>query len=202
MSNDIRAVVFDVGGVLVRTFDQSGRRTWEQRLGLNPGSAEAIVLNSEMGHKAQRGEISTVELWQWVDTFLDLGLELDAFRRDFWKGDAVDQNLVNLLRILRPRYQTAILSNAPDNLSSTLEQYGLLTEVDLVVGSAYEGVMKPDVEIYHRVLTRLGRVPSETIFIDDALPNVIAAQSIGILGIHYRAGLDLASELRNLGMRV
>jgi phosphoglycolate phosphatase-like HAD superfamily hydrolase len=57
MSSPIRAILFDVGGVLVRTFDPSGRQAWEQRLGLPPGGAEAVVLNSEMGHRAQRGEI-------------------------------------------------------------------------------------------------------------------------------------------------
>ena len=47
MSSPIRAVLFDVGGVLVRTFDHSGRQQWEARLGLPPGGAEALVLNSE-----------------------------------------------------------------------------------------------------------------------------------------------------------
>lgn len=200
MSSEIKAVIFDVGGVLVRTIDQSGRRTWENRLGLKPGDAEFIVLNSEMGLKAQRGEISTDELWQWVDDYLGLGTELVAFRHDFWRGDEVDQKLVTLIRNLRTRYQTAVLSNAPDNLLTTLKGYALLDEFDLVIGSAFEGVMKPDLAIYNRVLERLGRIPSETIFIDDSPVNVVAAQSIGIHGIQFQAGMDLISALNDNGV--
>ena len=76
MSSPIRAVVFDIGGVLVRTLDQSGRQRWETRLGLPPGGAEAIVLNSDMGHRAQRGEIEDEALWAWVGEHLALGEDL------------------------------------------------------------------------------------------------------------------------------
>ena len=78
MSSPIRAILFDVGGVLVRTFDLSGRQAWEQRLGLPPGGAEAVVLNSEMGHRAQRGEIGDETLWSWVGERLALGVRVLA----------------------------------------------------------------------------------------------------------------------------
>jgi beta-phosphoglucomutase-like phosphatase (HAD superfamily) len=48
----IQAVIFDVGGVLLRTEDRAPRQAWEARLGLEPGGAEALVFNSEMGQKA------------------------------------------------------------------------------------------------------------------------------------------------------
>jgi epoxide hydrolase-like predicted phosphatase len=201
MSNAIRAVVFDVGGVLVRTFDHMGRREWEQRLNLAPGEIEAIVLNGEIGHRAQRGEITDAALWNWANTYLDLGPDLDAFRRDFWKGDAVDRELVTLIRGLRNRYQTAIISNATDALLPTLEKYGLLPEFDLVVGSAYEGVMKPDPLIYRRALARLGRTPDEAVFIDDSPRNISGAMAVGMRAILFTQALNLVEELATLGVR-
>ena len=143
MNSPIRAVIFDIGGVLLRTLDQSGRQRWEARLGLPAGAAEATVLNSEMGHRAQRGEIDDEALWTWVGEHLALGDDLAAFRRDFWSGDRVDTRLVDLIRRLRPRYQTAVISNAGHTLRATLARYGLLDLFDVVVGSAYEGLMKP-----------------------------------------------------------
>ena len=112
MSKQIQAVIFDIGGVQVRTRDQSGRRKWETRLGLSPGGAESLVLNSETGFRAQRGEITTAELWDWVRDHLQLDQELDAFREDFWGGDTVDEALVALIEELRPNYRMAALSNA------------------------------------------------------------------------------------------
>ncbi len=202
MSNEIRAVIFDVGGVLVRTFDQGGRRLWEERLGLSPGDAEAIVLNSEMGHRAQRGEITTAELWAWAGQRLGLDeADLTAFRADFWRGDGVDGSLRDLIRRLHRHYQTAIISNATDALLESLEAYGLLEDFDLVVCSAHEGITKPDPAIYEIALAQLGRAAGECVFIDDAPANVAAAKGVGMHAIRFTPGLDLEVALAALGVR-
>lgn len=202
MNRDIKAVIFDVGGVLLRTADQSGRQKWETRLGLPPGGAEAIVLNSEMGYQAQRGEISTEMLWTWVGARLKLGNDLTQFRQDFWQGDFVDQSLVALVRKLRQRYQLAIISNAMDSLTETLTEYALLDEFDLIVGSAYEGIMKPDPVIYERTLHRLGVSPQESVFIDDSSANIAGAKALGINAILFTSTIDLPHELARIGVKI
>lgn len=193
--DDIKAIIFDVGGVLIRTANQSGRQKWESRLGLPPGGAEAVVLNSETGHRAQRGEISTEALWSWVGAYFALGEDLPQFRQDFWREDFVDQSLVTLVRKLRHRYHLAIISNAMDSLIETLAEYALLKEFDLVVGSAYEGIMKPDPIIYERTLQRLEVTPHESIFIDDSSVNIAGAQALGINAILFTPAANLAEEL-------
>ena len=72
MNESIKAIIFDIGGVLIRTENYSGCSNWERRLGLHPGGAEAIVLNSEWGHRAQRGEI-TYAAFELGGQFLELG---------------------------------------------------------------------------------------------------------------------------------
>lgn len=200
MSKSIRAVIFDIGGVLVRTVDPSARTVWEQRLGLPPGGAEAKVLNSPTGHSAQRGEISDADLWRWVQQELQLGEDLERFRTDFWRGDAVDASLIDFIRRLRPRYRTAVISNATDSLRATLTRYGLLELFDVIVGSAYEGVMKPDPAIYARALNRLGLRAEQTVFIDDAPANVAGAIAVGMDAIQFTPSIDLESALTRLGV--
>ena len=200
--NDIKAIIFDVGGVLVRTVDQSGRQKWESQLGLPSGGAEAIVLNSEMGHRAQRGEITTEALWSWVMAHLELGESLHQFRQDFWGGDVLDQSLVRLVRKLRRRYQLAIISNAMDSLTEMLAEYALLDEFDLIVGSAYEGVMKPDPIIFERTLQRLGVTPPQSIFIDDSPVNIAGAQALGINAILFTPRTNLAGELAGFNVGI
>ncbi|HOU39744.1 MAG TPA: HAD family phosphatase [Promineifilum sp.] len=200
MSSVIRAVIFDIGGVFVRTFDPTGRQQWEARLGLPAGGAEAIVLNSDMGHRAQRGEIEEEALWAWVGEQLALGAALALFRHDFWRGDGVDARLVDLVQRLRPGYQTAVISNATGNLRAVLEHYRLLALFDVVVGSAEEGLMKPHPAIYERALGLLGRTAGETIFIDDAPANVAGALAVGMNAIRFTPDLDLEAELRRYGV--
>ncbi|MEZ4613790.1 MAG: HAD family phosphatase [Caldilineaceae bacterium] len=200
----IRALIFDVGGVLVRTDDPAPRRRAEQRFGLGPGRAEFLVFNSEMGRQAQHGQMSAAELWAWVQA--QLGADdatLAAFRRDFFGGDRLNAADVNLIRRLHGPYQTAIISNAMDDLTDVVtHRYPMADAFDLIVGSAYEGIMKPDARIFQRTLERLGRQPDEAIFVDDFMHNVEGARAVGMHAIHYTPGLDLAAALGEFGVAI
>jgi epoxide hydrolase-like predicted phosphatase len=198
----IKAIIFDVGGVLIRTQDHSSRRQWEKRLGLAEWESEQIVFNSEMGKKAQSGAITDEALWQWVGERLDLSADdLAAFRSGFWAGDALDAGLVDYIRRLRPAYQTAIISNATDGLHASLtHEHKIADAFDIIVGSAQEKVMKPNPEIYHRTLQRLGREPDEVVFIDDFAHNIEAAQALGWHTIHFKPDTNVPAALAKLGV--
>ena len=198
----IQAIVFDIGGVLLRTEDRTPRQQWEAQLGLPPGGAEALVFNSEMGRKAQCGEISEKALWRWISQHLNLSAEETAdFRTGFWAGDAMDMELVRFIRRLKSQYQTAVISNYADNLRPELtEKFGIADAFDEIVISCEEKIMKPDPEIFHRTLARLGRAPDEAVFIDDFKHNVAAAEAVGLAAIHFQPGIDLILALQKLGV--
>lgn len=199
----IRAVIFDVGGVLVRTTDPAPRRALEQRLGLEAGQAEYLVFNSPMGRNAQMGALASGELWGWVQS--QLGLDhagLADFQRDFFAGDTLDGALLDYVRSLRPRYQTAIISNAMDNLLETVTtHYPMADAFDVIVWSAAMKTMKPDAAIFAQTLARLGRAPDEAVFVDDFPANVTGARAAGLQAVHYVAGMDLPAALAELGVK-
>jgi glucose-1-phosphatase len=198
----IQAVIFDVGGVLLRTEDRGPRAALEVRYGLAPGASEVLVFNGPVGTQAQQGTITSLALWAAVQA--ELGLDeagVEEFRRAFFGGERLDTEMLELARSLRPRYQTAIISNAMDDLLEVItDRYPMADAFDLIVGSAYEKVMKPDPVIFERTLARLGRAPEEAVFIDDFAHNIAAAQQLGMATIHYRAGMDLAAALAALGV--
>ena len=198
----IRAVIFDIGGVLIRTDNATPRQQLEQQLGLKPGEAEYIVFNSPMGQQAQMGEISTAHLWRWVQKELKLSdLALAEFQREFFAGDHLDHELVAYIRQLKPHYQLAIISNAKDDLNVTMQEIDPVGDLfELVVGSGYERVMKPNAAIFHRTLERLQRQPQEAVFIDDFLHNVEGARAVGMNAIHFQPGLDLPAALAEMGV--
>ncbi|MEZ4633989.1 MAG: hypothetical protein R2856_03260 [Caldilineaceae bacterium] len=82
----IKAVIFDVGGVLIRTEDPSPRRRLEDRSGLAPGQAEFIVFNSERGRapsslgRSPRRSSGTVSRtsWGWTPTGYDFAMSSSA----------------------------------------------------------------------------------------------------------------------------
>lgn len=198
----IRALIFDVGGVLVRTEDRSRRAALERALGLAPGQADEIVFNSAMGQAAQRGEVTSAALWAWVEEELQLDAAgLAHFRQEFWGGDRVNDALVALIRSLRPGYQTAIISNFMDDLRRSLhEEYPIADAFDLIVISAEEKVMKPDPRIFLRAAEQLGRRPEECVFVDDFAHNVEGARAVGMQAIHYTPQTNIREELVLLGV--
>lgn len=70
---------------------------------------------------------------------------------------------------------------------------------DIIV-SGVEKMVKPDAPIYQLALTRFGLGPGEAIFIDDSLPNIVAARENGFVGHHFTNAPDLRRELVDLGL--
>jgi FMN phosphatase YigB (HAD superfamily) len=161
----LKAIIFDVGGVLIRTPSRQNRANWEKELGLSEWESEELVFNSYMGKKAQLGLISDKELWSWIGHHLNLSqADLVIFKHDFWSGDIIDQELILLIRDLKKNFQTAIISNATETLRETLKKNQFEDAFDLIVCSAEENIMKPDYEIFRRTLERLGCSPEEAIY--------------------------------------
>jgi putative hydrolase of the HAD superfamily len=200
----LKALIFDFGGVLVRTEDWSTRRAWETRLGLAERTLDRTVFNSEVAQRASRGETTVAEVWAEVARTLKLdAAQLDACRRDFFARDKLDVELIALIQSLRPRYKTAILSNAwSDARENFTRLFGLDQAFDLLLISAEEGLTKPDPRLYHLAAERLGVQPSEAVLVDDFIENVEGARAVGMHAIHYQPGLDVRAALAGLGVAV
>lgn len=196
----LRAVLWDLGGVILRTMDKSGRTRWEQRLGLQPGQLERIVFDDKVGRQATLGKASSEDVWTSV--LATLGLpesERQPLFDDFFGGDRVDDRLVGFIRSLRPRYKTGMITNAwPDIRHWIDEVWGLSSAFDIVVVSAEVGLAKPDPRIYRLALERLAVMPEEVVFIDDFKENVEAAIVLGLRGIHFEKTDQVLEQLLEL----
>ncbi len=108
----LRAVILDVGGVLVHVEDVSGHQKWESRLSLEDGGLVKAVYWSEVSARASAGAATEAEVWEQVATPFSLSAaEVDELRQDFAAGERFDATWVPLLRALRPRYKRGPTSN-------------------------------------------------------------------------------------------
>ncbi|OQA38350.1 MAG: Alpha-D-glucose-1-phosphate phosphatase YihX [Chloroflexi bacterium ADurb.Bin325] len=197
----MKAVIFDFGGVLVRTRDQSLRASWEQRLGLAPGEASTLVFEGERGRAAQHGWISDADHWRWIGQRLAIDdATLAQFRADFFRRDVLDLALIAYIDRLRAAgYHLGLLSNATDAARrSFTETYPVLPHFDSVTISAEEGLMKPDPRIFRVALARAGVQPHEAAFVDDVAENVAGARALGMVGVHFRDPAAAIAELAGL----
>ena len=195
---EIRAVIFDMGGVILRSMDWGPREAQAKRLGISRQEMENEVFGSKTAALATIGACSEMEHWESVRKSFGIPTELmTAWRKEFWSGDRMDSDLLGWLGGLRPRYKTAMLSNAwPEARITVRENYpGSLNVFDLVIFSAEVQLAKPDERIYQLVCQRLGVAPEEAIFLDDVAENIAGAQRIGMKGVQF---LDPQQARRNL----
>ena len=192
----IRAVLFDMGGAIVRTEYQAPRQHLAERLGMEYDDLVKIVFDSDSGYKASIGAITAEEHWASVLKKLKRPApEMDAIRHEFFAGDIIDRTLVDFLRSLRGKYKTGIISNAWGDLREYIVREKFEDAFDYMIISAEVGVAKPDVKIYQIALEQVGVSPKEMVFVDDFAVNIKGCEKLGIKGILFK---DPASALKQL----
>lgn len=200
--SEIKAIVFDIGGVLIRTEDRSYRNNLEDRLGLDRGESEILVFNGEMGRKAQHGQITSAELYGWIQGHLGLDdAGIARFKHEFWAGDRLDTELVKFIQSLKKKYTVCVISNFMDALPQMLKtEFPAADAFHFTVVSAHVGIMKPDPRIFEHTLKLLNLRPEETIFIDDFQHNIDGCRAVGMHGIHFKPQENLKQNLKEYGV--
>lgn len=196
----IRAVIWDLGGVLLRTKDPTHRERLAKRLDMTRKDLEDVVFASESGNRAQLGEIQVKEHWELLSQRLDLPPgTIQEFQKEFWGGDFLDVLLVDKIRSLHRQYKTALLSNAFSDLRHFVTQVWEFSDAfDEMIISAEVGMVKPDPRIYRLVLERLDITAPEAVFIDDFAENVEGARAVNMNAIHFLNPLQALADLDRL----
>jgi epoxide hydrolase-like predicted phosphatase len=196
----IRAVIFDIGGVLEYTPDLHVEERWETRLGLRPGEIEVRL--GDIWTAGRLGTISEASVEEAVRERLELSARQCAdFMADRWEeyvGTANDK-LIEYARGLRGRYRTGILSNSFVGARvREQELYGFEQLVEDIVYSHEVGLRKPDPRIYALTCRRLDVRPGEAVFLDDKPENVAGAAASGLHAVWFTSNAQAIAEVEAL----
>jgi len=198
----IKAIVFDVGGVLLKTEDDSSRRELEKVYNLPSGSVDNLVFDSELARASTIGQASQDAVWDFVAERLSLTPEaLTSFIEAFWDGDRFDRDLIQFFHECRSEYSTALLSNAWMGFRQVLENgAGIIEEktVDHILISSELGVAKPEKRIYQILANTVNCGYDEILFVDDFFENIRVAETLGIKVIHYNPEMNLINEIKSI----
>jgi len=195
----IRAVFFDLGGVLLRTEFQAPRQQLAERLGIEYDDLVKIVFDSDSGIKATMGEISSDEHWDSVMKRLKRpASELGSIRDEFFAGDILDRTLLDYLRSLRGKYKTGLISNAWGDLRDFIVREKFDDAFDKMIISSEVGAAKPEPKIFQIALEQFGVKPNEAVFVDDFLINIEGCEKVGMKGIHFKDPESALKQLKKL----
>lgn len=179
--SEIRAVVFDVGNVLVRWNPEHLYAT------LIPDAAERAWFLGNVCSPAWNLELDRGGSWEEAiaercAAFPDQAQRIRAYR-ERW-DEMVPGALDETVEILENLCQRGVPCYALTNFSSemfqrTLRRFPFFGLLQGMVVSSEEGMVKPDARLYRCLVERYSLEPSTLFFIDDTEANVEAARRCG-----------------------
>ena len=193
----IRAIVFDIGGVLEYTEPMTFDARWEKELGLE----EAALLN-RMLKEWHGGSIGTVSLEEVERKLAEISgmseSQLHDYMEEMWASylGTLNNELYDYFKSLRPKYQTAILSNSfVGAREREQDAYQMSESCDFILYSHEVGLQKPNPAFYGLMIERLGVLPQEVIFVDDREVLIQAAKDLGWHGVVFRDNAQTIAEI-------
>jgi 2-haloacid dehalogenase len=195
-----QAVVFDIGGVLL---------DWNPRY-----LYEGVLTDDELDHFL--GAVCTTEWNLSLDAGRDFDVACKELAAEFpeyeahihaWKRQvemirgAIDGTVAIARELLDRRVPSYLLTNMPGPVFERRRaDYEFLQWFDGAVVSGYEGVLKPDPEIFRRLGHRFGLEPATTLFIDDSSLNTDAAAALGFQTHRFTSPDELRRDLQARGL--
>jgi 2-haloacid dehalogenase len=191
------AVVFDIGGVLL---DWDPRHLY-RKLIADPAELDWFLANvcTPQWHEAHDRGLSTAESCaslaaEWPQ-YAGLILAWSERGEEMVAGPLPDG--VDLLRRVAgsglPCY--ALTNMEAETYPKRVARYDFLRGLAGAVVSGFEGIAKPDREIYQLLLRRFGLDAATTLFVDDRLVNVAAAADAGLQACVYRGPEPVLARL-------
>lgn len=199
-----RAVIFDLGGVLVKTEPQRLIQSVAQDCGQSEQQVARVLGDATLAEAFELGRLGAKEFFETMAARLKLSWDFARFVR-VWNSIIIDENRDTtwLLSRLRQRYRLVVLTNTnvlhDEHIRRT---WPVFHEVHHWIASYQVGLRKPEPAIYELALRQAEVSPAAAVYVDDRHENVAVAQQLGLTAVHVTDGLPLEQEFHALGLHV
>jgi len=203
-SAEVRAVIFDMGGVVVASSNQGLADFLYQELKIAKNSLPKNL--KEAASSLEKGLIDESEFWlQFASSRNGKVPEDWNFKwKEFYLHRAViNWDILHLVQTLRSNgYLTPLLSDTMESHYEINLERGLFDYFYPLFNSIHTHLVKPDPRAYEYVLSEIKVKPNEAVLIDDLKENVDAAINIGIIGLQYFDLSHLIIDFMRLNVKI
>jgi HAD superfamily hydrolase (TIGR01509 family) len=204
VSSKFRAIIFDIGRVLIRVDVGRALSGLSQGITLSPDEIWSALQKDPLWLDWQEGRIPPRDWHSHVTKKLGGMLTFEQFTT-VWNSslDPHPMQDSSFLEKLGRHYRLALLSNTdPLHVAHMESTYDFFKFFPARIYSCSLGVSKPNPLIYKEALRACKVSSEEAIYIDDVAAYADAAQRLGMSGILFRSPEQLHAELRQLGVAV
>jgi putative hydrolase of the HAD superfamily len=181
-------ILIDFDGV-IRHWSSDELELIETKLGLKAGALFSVAFKSEYLVPAITGQVSHEQWLANVEAALAMlySQEIAEQLVACWRSlkFKIDHDFLTEIRSRAPSASLVLVTNATSLLPSDLVKAKLKSAFDNVINSSDIKEAKPSLDFFRSTLNIIQQPIDNTIFIDDTLVNVMAAQSMGITSIHH-----------------
>ena len=195
----INTIIFDFGGVLI---DWNPRYLYRDLFD-DPDKMEWFLENictGEWNLEQDRGRPLSVGTALLKERFPEHEEFINSFYgkwEDMLKGEI--RETVEILYDLKKKYKVYGLTNwSAETFPIALKRFSFLKELDGIVVSGEEEMIKPDKKIFKLLLDRYYLKAENSLFIDDNLDNIKAAAEMGFQTIHFESAEKLKVQLAKM----
>ena len=201
-SPKLRAIIFDIGRVLVRVDVARAMQGLASGSSLSPSELWSAIEKDPRWPDWQEGRIAPHDWYLHLAQRLGGGLTFEKFT-DVWNR-ALDPAPIHddaFFEKLSKRYRLALLSNTdPIHVCHLERTYSFFAFFPARIYSCAVGASKPSPLIYREALRAIKARAEEALYIDDVAAYVDAAKRLGLGGIQFQSPSQLASDLQALGI--
>ena len=200
----LRAIIFDIGRVLVRVDVSRGMTGLSQGLSLSPSELWTALEKDPRWPDWQEGRISPRDWHLHLTKRLGTSLTFEQFT-EVWNRvlDPTPMQSNALLETLAKSYRLGLLSNTdPIHVAHLEASYDFIRFFPARIYSCRVGASKPSPLIYREALRACKVQAGEAVYIDDVLAYVEAARRLGMAGVQYQSPEQLSGDLAGLGVEV
>ncbi len=206
MKNNIKVIIFDLGGVIVSSRVEKIPNIISDYLGIEYSQFDDLM--GKYKSDLTKGKISLIDVYskvikQFGLNNLDAKDVVDKHLEIFQKTiEDLDEEVLSLVKKLRESYSVVCLVNAEPDVVPLVRKRGVYDYFEHAYISTELRMEKPNKEIYSAVLNDLNRRAEEAIFVDDKEDNVNSARGMGINSILYKNFRQLKKDLKILGLSI
>ena len=204
MGKKLRAIIFDIGRVLIRVDVARAMQGLATGSSLSPAELWSAIEKDPRWPDWQEGRVSAHDWHLHLASRLADGITFRQFS-EAWSR-ALDPTPIHddaFLANLAKHYKLCLLSNTdPIHVKHMEASYNLFDHFPVRIYSCAVGCSKPNPVIFQHALKATKVRADEALYVDDIAAYVEAAKSLGMAGIQFESPAQLAEDLALQGVKV